>query len=240
MKAAIYKESDGFLIKEIEKPALISQGATIKVLGCGLCGSDIVKMKQKLVKNGAVLGHEVVGQIVEINSSNCDFKIGDKVVLGHHVPCFNCVFCKGENYSMCKTFKATNIIPGGFCEYIYVSDEHLKHTVIKIPQKVADIKAAFTEPLACCLRAVKRSEIKKGSNVIVIGLGSIGILIAQLAKHFGANVYGCDLLDKRILTAQKLGINDVIKFENDQKSSELYKKISKAKEGADCVFSIWS
>ena len=78
-------------------------------MGCGLCGSDIVKFKQKLVKDGTVLGHEIVGEVVEINTKT-DFKVGDKIVSSHHIPCFDCVYCENENYSMCEHFKLTNIV----------------------------------------------------------------------------------------------------------------------------------
>ena len=131
MKTAVL-QNNKFVMSDRPKPILdeYGEGAIVKVLGCGLCGSDIVKMRTGKAKNGDVLGHEVVGEIVEINSKT-NFDIGDKVALGHHVPCFNCGYCWGGNYSMCAHFKETNIHPGGFAEYIYVSEEHLMNTVFK-------------------------------------------------------------------------------------------------------------
>jgi L-iditol 2-dehydrogenase len=192
-------------------------------------------MKTYNLPSGTVLGHEVVGEIVELKTENKDFEVGDIIALGHHVPCFDCVFCKNQNYSMCKTFKKTNIFPGGFCEYISVSEDHLKNTVMKVPQNMTIIDAAFTEPAACCLRAVKRANIKKGDNILVVGLGSIGLLIGQIAKHFEAIVTGCDLQEARLDLAQKLGFDKVIKFENNEVSSIEYRNIADS-NGADCVF----
>ena len=103
--SVIFKNS--FVCKNIDKPILEGKGAIIKVIGCGLCGSDIVKFQHKFVKEGQVLGHEVVGEIIEINSDS-DFKIGDKVAVAHHYPCFECDFCKKGHPSMCKTFKNSN------------------------------------------------------------------------------------------------------------------------------------
>ena len=78
---------DKIVIKEMEDEKLNGRkGAIVRVLGCGLCGSDIVKFKHKIVHDGAVLGHEIVAQIVDINSST-NFKIGDKIVTSHHIPC---------------------------------------------------------------------------------------------------------------------------------------------------------
>lgn len=234
MKAFVYKDKNHLEFKDIEKPEPQNFGAVIKVNGCGLCGSDIVKLRHELVEKGTVLGHEVVGIIEEIKT-NTDFKAGDRIVLGHHVPCYNCVYCKNENYSMCHEFKASNIIPGGFCEYIYVSEKHLQDTVQKVPENLSDVQASFTEPVACCLRAIRRANIKEGDTAIVIGLGSIGLLIGQILKHFGASVIGCDLIEERIKLAEELGFDRVYKYFSDEKISELCRKNFQA-EGIDKVF----
>lgn len=199
-------QGQNIVLKTVEDINLNGKkGAIIRAFGCGLCGSDIVKFKQKLVNDGTVLGHEVVGEIVEINSQ-ADFKIGDKIATSHHIPCFECVYCKGENYSMCEHFKQTNIFPGGFSEYIFLSEEHLKNVVQKIPEGLTEIEASFYEPLGCCVRAVKRAELPKVSSVLVIGLGSIGLLMGQALKAGGCRVFACDILDERINLANDLGL----------------------------------
>jgi len=208
MKAFLYKGKYLLEQENIKKPELRDSGAIIKISGCGLCGSDIVKIKENMAKTDSVLGHEVVGIIEEIKTET-EFKIGDRVVLGHHVPCYNCVYCKHENFSMCAEFKSSNIIPGGFCEYIYVSENHLKDTVQKVPQVLSDVQASFTEPLACCLRAVRRANIKKGDTALVIGLGSIGLLMGQALKSFGACVTGCDIIEERIKLAEESGFDKI-------------------------------
>ncbi len=184
------------------------EGAIVKVLGCGLCGSDIVKFVHKISKNGTVLGHEIVAQIVEINSKT-DFKIGDTIVTSHHIPCGKCVYCRHGNVSMCEHFKATNIRPGGFSELVYLSEEHLENVAHLKPENLTEVEASFYEPLGCIVRAVKRANLMTGDKVLVVGLGSIGILTAQALKACGANVVGCDLLPKRIEVLRNLGIDAV-------------------------------
>jgi len=208
MKIACMQD-ENIIINETEKLRLekYGTGAIVKTLGCGLCGSDIVKFQQKSVKNGTVLGHEIVGEIVEI-SSKTDFKVGDKIVSSHHIPCFECTYCKNGNHSMCEHFKKTNIVPGGFSEYIYLSEEHLENVAVKVPEHLTDIEASFYEPLGCCIRAVKRAELRGNSTVLVIGLGSIGILMGQALKAFGMKVFGCDLIQERIDLALKLGFDN--------------------------------
>ncbi len=234
MKAAVLNDNR-FIIKDVAKPvlAVYGTGAIVKVIGCGLCGSDIVKMRNGKVKDGTVLGHEVVGEIVEINSKT-NFALGDKIVLGHHVPCFNCTYCWNGNYSMCRHFKNTNIIPGGFAEYIYVSEEHLNNTVFSINLNLSDIEASFLEPLACCIRAVKRAKIKDNTKSLIIGLGSIGILMGEAVKVFGNKVYGCDLIYERVCLSEKFGFDKSFILQDEEETVKSMREI--APEGFDTVF----
>ena len=92
MKIAVI-DNEHISLKTVENLKLEGRkGAIVKVLGCGLCGSDIVKFREKISPDGTVLGHEIVAQIVEINSET-DFKTGDKIVTSHHIPCGECIFC---------------------------------------------------------------------------------------------------------------------------------------------------
>lgn len=207
MKSA--KLVDGKIkIIDTPKPVLENKGAIIKVLGCGLCGSDLVKIKHynENPDKKIVLGHEVVGKIVEINSSQ-DFKIGDIVALGHHYPCFECEYCKNGSYSMCHTFKHSNIFPAGFSEFIRVDENHLKYTVYKMNNDLKYDEMAFVEPLSCCIRAVRRAgfEFKKDNSkfsALVIGLGSIGYLMTQALSAFKVSTFGFDLMDERAKLAK--------------------------------------
>lgn len=199
-------ENEILVIKERTDETLAGRkGAVVKVLGCGLCGSDIVKLKHHLVKDGTVLGHEIVAKIVDINSDTT-FKKDDVIITSHHIPCGKCEYCKNGNVSMCRHFKQTNIKPGGFSEYVFVSEEHLQNVAHLKPDNLTEIEASFYEPLGCCVRAVKRACLTEKSTALVIGLGSIGILMAQALKAFGMNVIGCDLITSRVDLLKNLGI----------------------------------
>jgi len=197
------------------------KGAIVKVLGCGLCGSDIVKFVHKTVKNGTVLGHEIVAKIEEINSDT-KFNIGDIIVTSHHIPCGECVYCKHGNVSMCRHFKSTNIYPGGFSEYVYLTEEHLQNVAHIKPENLTEIEASFYEPLGCIVRAVKRANLLKGDSTLVIGLGSIGILTAQTLNTYENDVMGCDLLDDRVEFLKSYNIKATKNLPDDYQ--------------ADCVF----
>ena len=233
MRVAV-AENQHIKIQEREKPVLNEKGAIVKVIGCGLCGSDIVKYKNHTEE--IVLGHEVVGEIVEIrNGIFSKFKKGYKIFLGHHIPCLKCHFCKSGNYSMCKQFKETNIIPGGFSDYIFVSEKHLKNTVFKVPKNLDDMEISFMEPLACCIRAVKRAQAVEGTVSLVVGLGSIGLLMGQAVKAFKGDVIGCDLIQERVDLANNLGFDCSLLFEGNDETSAKIKELTEG-YGADIIF----
>ena len=222
------------VIKEIDDIKLDGRkGAIVRVLGCGLCGSDIVKFKHKIAKDGTVLGHEIVAIIEEINS-NTAFKIGDKIVSSHHIPCFKCTYCQHGNFSMCSHFKETNILPGGFSEKVYLSEEHLKNVAHLVPTNLTDDEISFYEPLGCCIRAIKRCQLQNNDKVLVVGLGSIGLIMSEALQAMGYEVYACDILDERIELANNKGIKTF-----SSKNLEDFDKIIKNKTqnyGVDAVF----
>ncbi len=223
MKTAVI-ENNKIVLKNAEDVKLDGRkGAIVKVSGCGLCGSDIVKFVHKIAKDGTVLGHEIVAEIIDINSET-EFKKGDVIVTSHHIPCGKCVYCRHGNVSMCEHFKSTNIRPGGFSEQVYLSEEHLQNVAHLKPENLTDIEASFYEPLGCIVRAVKRANLLDGDNVLVVGLGSIGILASQALRAYGYNVTGCDLIAERIEFLKSFGIKalDVRKLPDDYM--------------ADCIF----
>ena len=200
-------ENDKIVIKNVEDIKLNGRkGAIVKVLGCGLCGSDIVKFREKIVHNGAVLGHEIVAIIDEIDSDT-NFKIGDKIVTSHHIPCGKCTYCKHGNVSMCEHFKSTNIFPGGFSEKVFVSEEHLNQVAYLVPNNITDEEISFYEPLGCCIRAIKRCRLIEGDKILIVGLGTIGLLMGEGIKAMGYKVYGCDLIELSRTTGQADGIH---------------------------------
>jgi L-iditol 2-dehydrogenase len=168
----------------------------LRMSGCGLCGSDLLKISAA-TPEPVVLGHEVVGQVAAIGPGVTRFAPGDRLVVAHHVPCFQCHYCRRESPSMCRHFKRVNLDPGGFAELVRVPAPNVEHAAFRLPEGMADETASFTEPLACCLRAVKRSRVTAGDTALVIGLGSIGCLLAQVLTGHGVQVLGSDLLESR-------------------------------------------
>ncbi len=211
MRAAAYYAPDQLRLEERPMPAPGPGELLVRVSGCGLCGSDLAKIVHRSVPDATILGHEVVGRIAAVGPGGATtaggirLAEGERVVVGHHVPCFACHYCKHGSVSQCRTFKTLNLDPGGLAEYVRVPARNAAYATFPVPPALADAEAAFTEPLACCLRAVKRSGLLLGDSVVVVGLGSIGLLLVQLARHFRAAVVGSDPVAARRRLALELG-----------------------------------
>ena len=215
MQAVIYYAFDDIRIENRYIPSISDTELLVKVHGCGLCGSDIIKIVQH-AQPPVVLGHELTGTIVERGKAVPNFEVGQRVIVSHHVPCGECHYCRHKNYSMCASFKASNIDPCGFAEYIRVPTQHVQHTTLLLPESVSAEEGSFVEPLACCVRAVRRTSLLAGDCVVVMGLGSVGLLMLQAVKAMVAGdggkvrVYGVDLLQERVQLARDLGADDAL------------------------------
>jgi L-iditol 2-dehydrogenase len=209
MRAAVYVGHGNVEIREWPTPVIGPGELLLKLRGCGLCGSDIVKIVRGNVTPPAVFGHELVGEVVEVGKDVEDFRVADRVAVAHHVPCFTCHYCRRGSHSMCRQFKEQNLDPGGFAEYIRVPGPNVRHATFRIPYEldklVSDEAVSFTEPLACCLRAVKRSQLVAGDTVLVVGLGSIGLMFVQLFRRIGCVVLAVDPIRSRRKLAWRYG-----------------------------------
>ncbi|MFQ5846332.1 MAG: alcohol dehydrogenase catalytic domain-containing protein [Candidatus Methylomirabilales bacterium] len=205
MQGAVYRGNGQIRLESLPVPTIGPGELLVRVTGCGLCATDVGKVDHALVTPPAVLGHEVAGTVAALGDGVQGRTIGERVVVSHHVPCYACHYCKHGNFSMCRTFKASHIDPGGFAEYIRVPALNVQYATFPIPPHLEDEEAAFTEPLACCLRAVKRLSPLLHDTVLLFGLGSIGLMLLQVLKLYRARVIGLDLLPDRLEAANTLG-----------------------------------
>lgn len=231
MKAAVLREGGRIAGEEWLRPTIGPGEILLHLRGCGLCGSDIAKVGAPATRVPLVLGHELVGDVVELGGNVEGLAVGDRVVAAHHVPCGACHYCRRASPSMCREFKASNLDPGGFAEYVRVPAANVRHATFRLPPGTTDVEASFVEPIACCLRAVRRAAPQEGDVAAIVGLGSIGCLFVQLLKHTGATVVGVDPITERADLGKRCGADAVGPSE---RAHAAVRELSDGR-GADCV-----
>jgi L-iditol 2-dehydrogenase len=155
---------------EIDEPT--GSGTLVRVLACGLCGSDVEKLTP--AHAGRVLGHEVVAETAD----------GRRVALIHHAPCGRCARCASGHETTCDAFREDTIIPGGFAERA-----HATAGWVELPGGIDDATGVTVEPLACVLRGAER--VPRG-RVLVVGRGFVGRLFETVLERRGDDVFGVD------------------------------------------------
>ena len=184
MKAVIFKSPGVVECEEVPIPKINSGDVLIKVKVSGVCGTDIEKIDGLYTASKQIIGHEVSGIILDVGEDIKNYKIGDRVFPHHHVPCYNCNYCNKGSETMCPKYRLSNFDPGGFSEYLKFDRWNIERGgLLKIPSKMTFEEASFIEPLACCIRGLKKVNIQKNETVAILGLGTIGILFLQLLKN---------------------------------------------------------
>ena len=201
-------------VEESERPEVGESDILIRVSACGICSGDIMPWYMKR-KAPLVFGHEPVGAVERAGASVRGFKEGDRVFVHHHAPCFQCAACRRGEYVQCATWRATNIVPGGMAEYFLVSAANQRDT-LPLPDSIGDADGVLIEPAACVVKSLKRSGLKAGESILIIGLGIMGMMHVKLARHLGAGtIIGADLFRMRAQRAIELGADRGIVVEGD-------------------------
>lgn len=191
-------------VEQSARPEVGPDDILVRASACGICSGDIMPWYIRR-KAPLVLGHEPVGVVEEAGAAVRGFRPGERVFVHHHAPCFDCAACRRGEYVQCATWRATKITPGGMAEYFLVSAENQRDT-LRLPDDVADIDGVLVEPAACVVKSIRRSGLKPGETILVIGLGIMGMMHVKLARHHGAGlVIGADLFETRASRAKALG-----------------------------------
>jgi len=206
----LLKATGKVALEEIAIPSLKPGDILVEMRACGLCGTDIEKIHGEYTAAMPVLGHEAAGVVVEVGEGVEDLKAGDRVFPHHHVPCYDCHFCRHGSETMCPYYRTSNIDPGGFSEYFRVPAWNVQHGgVLKLPDYVSFEEATFIEPTACCIRGLNRCKISDRDTALVVGSGPMGLTHLQLLLLHGAKVLVSDLSEMRLRFAERMGASFV-------------------------------
>ena len=208
MKAAICKKPFEISIEETPTPVPGPDELLIQVKASAICGSDIkaYEGKHPLIHLPLILGHEFSGVIVKKGKEVNGFQEGDRVVVEPSFVCGRCFFCQRMEYYLCENLKQLgHQLPGSFAEYVL---SKAKFTY-RLPDIIAFEKAALIQPLAISIHAADRAGIRNGMNVVILGMGPIGLLLLQLLRKRGARVLVSDLVDFKLDKATSLGADQI-------------------------------
>ena len=214
MKVAYWYNNRDIRIVDAPIPEPGPDEILIKIISCGICGSDVVEW-YRLPRAPLVPGHEIGAEVVSIGKAVNSCKVGDRVFIAPKVPCMQCEVCLREQYPLCTEIKER--LPGGFAEYIVVPKSILDNGTYILPDRVSYDQSTFIEPLACVVRAHRLADVKQGNRVMVFGTGMSGLLHIRLAKSKGCNVIATDIDRNRLQLAETSGA-DTILFAADEVS----------------------
>ncbi|KUO50089.1 MAG: hypothetical protein APF76_06385 [Desulfitibacter sp. BRH_c19] len=194
------------VIEMREKPVyqIGPKDVLVKIAYSGICPWDLrVYLGKKNVPLPRILGHEIAGIVTEVGSDVKDLEIGTPVVGDFIVKCGVCKNCRNERENKCLN---PTFLPGGYAEYAAFPRKNIH----PIKPGVSLKAAAFTEPLATVFRGQTVLRLKPGETEVVVGVGPIGQLHAQVAKAYGARVIAVDLIQERLDLAKKLGADAIV------------------------------
>ena len=236
VSAAFYRGDKRFSVETIAAPPPPGSGEVqIEVAFCGICGTDLhvyLGHMDQRVGFERVIGHEMSGTVSAVGDGVSGFTPGDRVVVRPLDACGECPACKRGHAHICQNLKFLGLdTDGAFQEKWTVP----AHTVHKLPEDLPLDHAALIEPVAVACHDVRRGRVEAGEDVLVIGGGPIGMLIAMVANHAGANVTVSEINPHRLAVAQKLGFTAINPKESDVAATVLETTGGK---GADVIFEV--
>ena len=202
MKVSVWYNNEDIRIEEVPRPKPGDKEMLIKVISCGICGSDIVEWYRQ-PRAPLVQGHEIGAEVVEVGRSVSAYKPGDRVFVAPKVPCMQCAYCKKEQYPVCSNVHER--LPGGFAEYVLVPQALVENGTYRLPDPMSYDQSTFIEPLACVVRAQQLAGVRNNQTVMVMGSGMSGLLHIKLAKTKHCRVIATDINPKKLEIASYMG-----------------------------------
>ena len=231
MKVAMFEKPHHLNITHKELRALKGDEVLVDVTACGVCGTDL-----HIVEGSArssppvVLGHEYTGIVADSGKDSNGYTVGDHVAIDPNIACGTCFYCRRGDVHLCKNLRALGVdIDGGMAEFCIVPSSQLYH----IPSGMTPDQAAFIEPLSCAVHGIDRARIRAGDTVVVLGGGTVGLLLLQLAKISGASrVIVVEPVEWKRTIATRIGADEAL----DPNAVDVFQIVrDQTGEGADVV-----
>ena len=232
MRAVVLSAVNDLAVADVERPKPGSKECLVKVLACGICGTDRhIYHGEYPSSKPVILGHEFGGVIEEVGPDS-KFKVGQVVSVDPKIVCGNCEDCRAERTAFCPDLTALGVnINGGLAEYVLTPDSQ----IYPVRNDLNPLHLAFIEPLACSIRGMDLAKLTGGEKVAILGGGVIGLLVVQLAKLAGASEIVLVTRQKfRRDVALKIGATRVV----DPQSEDVNTVITKMDVTFECAGSV--
>lgn len=235
MKAAYYSGDRSFTIREDQAKEPGMGEARIRIAYCGICGTDLHVFHGAMdarVTTNRVIGHECSAVIDAVGEGVQGLDVGDSVVVRPLSHCGECAACRKGYIHVCQNLKFLGLDTEGAMQEMWTLPAHTLH---KVPTELRLDYAALIEPTAVACHDVARARIKPGEDVLVIGGGPIGLLVAMVAKQAGGNVVISEVSDYRLEVAERLGFKTLNALELNV-ADEVWRMTGD--KGAEVVFEV--
>lgn len=209
MKAIVFPAAQTISFETVPDPACGDDDVVVKVAHSGICGTDIHIYRGEYMSDFPLIpGHEFGGEVVEVGKNVTDVVLGDRVVVDPNIYCNHCDFCRNEQANHCSNLSVVGVTRnGGFAEYVDVPAK----SVYKIPTDFTNTQAAFVEPLACVVWALKRMRVNPADRILIFGSGPMGLLLLQALRHGGASqITMVDKQPARLHMAKQFGASQIL------------------------------
>lgn len=218
MRAIVYDKPREFQVREIPIPECKDNQVLVKINCCGICKTDVHQHSGKFIVDFPLIpGHEMAGTIVEVGKDVPNFKIGERVTVDDTGQCGTCYFCQNDMPLFCENFtsKGANR-PGAFADYVAADYDK----VFRLADHVSFEEGCFSEPTACAMHGMDIIDVKPGDEVLLLGSGSTGMILAQLLNHSGAGSVTVAAPSKgKLEILNSLGIEETYQISRDDARS---------------------
>jgi len=205
LAALLYGRED-LRLETVADPTPGTGEVVLQVAAATTCGTDLKVWRRgghaKMLQLPTLFGHEVCGQIAAVGTGVSGWQIGDRVVANNSAPCMKCFFCQRQEYSLCPHLTWNN---GTFAEFVKIPAAIVERNLWRVPDGLTEELAAMTEPLACVLHGIARSNFQPGNSVVIIGDGAIGLMFVAVLAQQSQEVYLFGGQDQRLQVGEQLG-----------------------------------
>lgn len=216
MKAVVINAPMNYEFEDVPFPECPRGGFILKVIACGLCGSDLRTLRSghSMVKFPWIIGHEISGTVFEVGDNyQGKWQKGDVLAVGPVVNCGYCDFCLNGKFELCENhLEIAQAWPGGFAEYIAIPEESVRlGTIRPVPEDLDPVIAAVSEPICSSIHAQEKGQIGLGDRVVIIGAGPVGCIHTSLARARGADkIIIADISEERLKMCQAFGPDEIV------------------------------